>query len=112
MKHSYTSTRDFSCKRRYYHQHIARDVERESTPAMEYGWLAHKGLEQRLAGGEPLPDNLAQFESFAAAIDGARARGLTVDVERRLACRSGSPSRPAPRPDRRPDGRGETGNWV
>jgi len=87
MKHSYTSTRDFSCKRRYYHQHIARDVERESTPAMEYGWLVHKGLEQRLAGGEPLPDNLAQFESFAAAIDSARARGLIVDVERRLGMR-------------------------
>ena len=87
MKHSYTSTRDFSCKRRYYHQHIARDVERESTPAMEYGWLVHKGLEQRLAEGEPLPDNLAQFESFAAAIDGARARGLIVDVERRLGMR-------------------------
>ena len=87
MKHSYTSTRDFSCKRRYYHQHIARDVERESTPAMEYGWLVHKGLEQRLAEGEPLPDNLAQFESFAAAIDSARARGLIVDVERRLGMR-------------------------
>jgi hypothetical protein len=86
MKHSYTSTRDFSCKRRYYHQHIARDVERESTPAMEYGWLVHKAMEERLKDGIPLPDNLEQFEPFALGIE-CRPEGLKVDVERRLGMR-------------------------
>jgi hypothetical protein len=87
--YSFTAANDFQiCKRRYFHKHIAKDVEQESSPALEYGNLVHKAFEKRLDQGIPFSSELAHLEPFALAVDHVRdADSLQVDVERRLGIR-------------------------
>jgi hypothetical protein len=84
LRHSYTSTSDLHCKRKYYHKHVARDVEREDTPQMEYGRLVHDAMRGRIEDYDDLPDNLYQLEEFALALDKAMESGLVVEAERKL----------------------------
>lgn len=91
MKLSYTNTNDFQiCKSRFFHKHVAKDVEYESTPQMEYGNYVHKAFEDRLNAGRVFPDALASCEPFVHAIE--QVPGVKVLVEHRLGIRAdGSP---------------------
>lgn len=85
MKLSYSSTKDFqACKARYFHKHIAKDAERESSPALDYGNRVHKAFEDYLKNGISFPADICHYQVFADAT----AFPLDRLVEHRLAVRA------------------------
>lgn len=85
MKLSYSSAKDFqTCKARYFHKHVAKDVEKESTPALDYGVRVHKAFEEYLKDGVAFPDDLQHYQPFADAL----AVPLDLLVEKRLGIRA------------------------
>lgn len=71
------------CKHQAYRRFIRKDVPYKSTPEMEWGDTVHKALELRVGGGKPLPQNMHQWERFAAPLYASKAKaemkaGMTV----------------------------------
>lgn len=49
------------CPRKAWHSHIARDIERVDTKELAWGRRVHEALEQPIADGMPLPDELKHY---------------------------------------------------
>lgn len=71
------------CPEQMYRRYVKKDLEFKMTPEMEFGNEVHTAMEYRL-GGKPLPVKMQQWEPFAAALDGLKARaevklGITAE---------------------------------
>jgi hypothetical protein len=62
--HSFTSLNcyDSICAHQYQHRYILKDLPFKETPAMALGNAVHSAMEQRIAGGKPLPVVLSHLE--------------------------------------------------
>lgn len=69
---TYTNLHVFekTCQFQFFRTYVKKDIPYKATPDMEFGKQAHTALEYRVSGGKPLPLEMQQWESFAAAFDG------------------------------------------
>lgn len=69
---SYSKLKNYaSCPKRHYHVDIAKDYKEEESEILKWGNMVHEALHRRLSLNDPLPDNMKQFEEWAARIDAA-----------------------------------------
>jgi hypothetical protein len=73
-----------TCEYRFFRTYIKKDIPYAETAAMREGNEGHAAFELRVGGGKPLPVTMAQWEPFAAALDGTGAKvelklGVTKD---------------------------------
>jgi CRISPR/Cas system-associated exonuclease Cas4 (RecB family) len=72
---SYSFLTDFrNCPRKAWHKFVARDLPRESRPAMDYGIAVHKAFEERLRANKPFPDDMKEFEAYALAAEQGKGK--------------------------------------
>jgi hypothetical protein len=73
---TYTNLHCFgdTCEYRFFRTYIKKDIPYVESAEMRFGNEAHAALELRVGGGKPLPDNMRQWEPFAAALDGQNAK--------------------------------------
>lgn len=65
-----SALKDFqTCPKRYYHLRVAKDVKEDPSPALEEGARIHRLLENRLARGARLPEELQHLEAVVAALE-------------------------------------------
>lgn len=62
------------CPHQAYHRYVLRDVPFTETREIAHGNRVHGAMEQRVAGGKPLPADLRDHESFACVFDGRHAQ--------------------------------------
>lgn len=62
------------CPFQYFNTYILKTVPYVETPERKWGNDVHAALDKRVATGQPLPPNMAQWEPYAAAFDGKGAR--------------------------------------
>lgn len=75
---SYSFCNDFlSCPRKCWHKFVARDLPKETTPAMAEGVRVHEAFAKRLTEGGSLPADMRQYESLCARL---RMRCIHVET--------------------------------
>lgn len=62
------------CPHQAYRRYIRKDLPFVETPQMAFGNKVHSALELRVGGGKPLPQDMQQWERFAAPLAGAKAK--------------------------------------
>jgi len=67
-----------NCGHAMYRRYIKKDQPYVESPQMKFGNDVHTAFEHRVGSHKPLPDNMAQWEHFAAALDG---RGANVELK-------------------------------
>lgn len=80
LLNTYRNICPYQMKRRY----IDKAFPYEETPAMAFGNKVHLAMEHRVGGGKPLPQDMHQWEKFAAPFYNAKAKaemklGMTKD---------------------------------
>ena len=68
------------CPLQAQHKYVLRDLPKETSPALERGNYVHKAMEKRCGFGDPLPDDLKEYEPFAAKL-GDGAGGNCTELE-------------------------------
>ena len=86
LAHSFSSLElfggDFGCPKKYYHLRVAKDYKQEEGAESLAGTRDHKGLEDRIKEGTPLPDHLKNLEGGIEVILNS---GVEVKAEQELA---------------------------
>lgn len=82
LSHTFLSDYE-ACPLLAYEKYIVKSVKWEGNAATEWGNAVHKGMEQRLMHGKPLPDEMQQFEGIALAVE---QLGLPLNGEMPLGC--------------------------
>lgn len=67
------------CPKQAFRKYVAKDLPFVETEAMKWGNRVHLALEQRVRDKTPLPEDVAAYEKFAAALD-----AHTCHVEQKL----------------------------
>lgn len=72
------------CPQQMFRRYVKKDIAFKMTPEMNFGNEVHSAFEYRVGGQKPLPVGMAQWEPFAAALDGTMARtelklGITAE---------------------------------
>jgi hypothetical protein len=62
------------CPHQAYRRYIKKDLPYVETPQMAFGNKVHLALEHRVAGGKPLPQDMHQWEKFAAGFYQMKAK--------------------------------------
>lgn len=62
------------CPHQAYRRYIKKDLPFVESEAMQFGNKVHSALELRVGGGKPLPQDMQQWERFAAPLAGAKAK--------------------------------------
>ena len=62
------------CPHQMYRRYVKKDLPFVETKEMRWGNEVHTAFEYRVGGGKPLPVNMQQWESIAAAFDGLGAK--------------------------------------
>ena len=89
MKLSFTSANNFkTCKKKFFHTYVARDVSFDFTPAMEHGIRVHKAFEDRLKKGHSFAGEFSHYEPFVRALFDAKNEDMLMLIEQRLAVRA------------------------
>ena len=74
------------CPRQAFHRYVAKDLPKETSPALDWGIAVHEALEAHVRDYVPLPEGMERYEPRAAALP------LGSQVERKLGIRfNGSP---------------------
>lgn len=68
-----------NCEHAMYRRYIEKDQPYVERPEMKFGNDVHTAFEHRIGGQKPLPENMQQWECFAAPFD-----GLMPMVEQKL----------------------------
>lgn len=78
-----------TCAWRHYLTKVTKEVTEPQSQEMAWGNQVHKGLENRVKSGTPLPGNMVQYEPLAAKLYAtAWSPGVTFDAEQRMALSS------------------------
>ena len=88
LRHSPSSSKLFeTCPRRYWHERIARDVERDPPgEAQLLGTMVHEAIERRMKDGEELPPDVsAKLPKLKSDLDKIQTRSGFWHCEYRLA---------------------------
>lgn len=67
LSYSFAST-FLNCPRSAYHKFVARDLPKETTPAMAEGIRVHDAFAKRLTEGVPLPADMRQYDSLCTRL--------------------------------------------
>lgn len=80
---SYSALNSYEgCPHRYYREKVAKDCPVDFTaPHFKWGNDVHTALENRLRFGTKLPDNMAQYETYAQEVLNAKFPDGTLHVE-------------------------------
>ncbi|QGM46143.1 PD-(D/E)XK nuclease family protein [Methylocystis heyeri] len=66
---SYSKLKNYrTCPRRHYHCDIAKDVPQETSDALTWGNAVHEAMAARVGKNVPLPEDMQQFEDWAAKV--------------------------------------------
>lgn len=68
------NTYDDVCPHQFFEVYIKKSIPYKATPEMAFGNEVHTAFELRVGGKKPLPENMRQWESFAAPFDAYRPR--------------------------------------
>jgi len=74
FSYSFLHAYDSVCPYQAFRTYIVRDIPYEETPERKRGNDAHDALALRVSGGKPLPDQMREFETFVAPLDGLGAK--------------------------------------
>ena len=82
--YSYTNLNlyDSICPHQFQRRFITKDIPFTETPALKHGIQVHTAMEQRIAGGKPLPDAYRHWEPLAEPLARRKAKAemqLAVD---------------------------------
>lgn len=69
---------DDVCPYQFFRRYINKDIKFVESPEAAFGNAVHTAFEYRVGGQKPLPENMRQWESFAAPLDG---RGAQVEMK-------------------------------
>lgn len=82
LVYTYTNIAAYeNCPHAMFRRYIKKDIPYVETPEMAFGNAVHTAFEHRVGSGKPLPDNMRQWEPFAAPFDNRQAT-----TERKLGC--------------------------
>lgn len=82
---SYSKLKNWrTCPRRHYHCDVAKDVPEEKSEALTWGNAVHEAMAARIAGTAPLPDDMQDFEQWAARVN-LDIPGAVTTAEHQLA---------------------------
>lgn len=82
IRHSYSSIKEFeACSKKWAHKRVWKDVKDTPGEASIYGDRVHKGFEERLQLGVPLPEEIQKHEPLCTAIE---SLGGVVHAEKEL----------------------------
>jgi PD-(D/E)XK nuclease superfamily protein len=68
-----------NCAHAMFRRYLKKDIPYIETPEMKWGNDVHTAFERRVGSRQPLPENMQQWEAFAAPFD-----GRIVSVEQKL----------------------------
>lgn len=66
--YSFLNTYD-TCPKQSFHRYVLKDIPKQQTEQMKWGDTVHKGFEERLGKGTPLPAELARYEPYAVTLE-------------------------------------------
>jgi hypothetical protein len=67
---TYTNLNGYkNCPHQFYRRYVIKDQKYVETPEMKWGNDVHSAFERRVGQGKVLPDNMRQWEHFAAPFD-------------------------------------------
>lgn len=89
--HSFTAIKQFEkCPLQYKVMRIEKRYPNEQNDEAKWGEYVHKCLENAIVLGEPLPDNVSQYQTLVDAVAARRAQGWEVWCEKTFAiCNNG-----------------------
>ena len=87
--YSFSSVDAFEfCAKRYYHERVAKDVERVQTPEAAWGEMVHKAFEIAITESLPMPQELLQYQPLVDAVGRQKAAGWHVACEQSFVIRN------------------------